>query len=105
MARPIEPTPILIGKDADRLLSDMDDVCPPAEAKSRIDEARRIRAEMMSPKVNLPNRRAREKQESRDRDAARLASGEVSREQLREENAFLQADRSVVHFDRIGPLR
>lgn len=35
--------------------------------------------------------RAREKQESRDRDAARLASGEIDREQLKRENDFFAA--------------
>jgi hypothetical protein len=35
-----------------------------------------------------PSQRALEKQESRDRDAARLKQGVVSRDELRRENSF-----------------
>lgn len=47
MARPIEPTPTLEGAAAERLLSDLETVCTPAEAKSRVEWARRERAAMM----------------------------------------------------------
>jgi hypothetical protein len=50
MARPIEPTPMLQGEDAERLLSDLAKVCSPQEAQRRIELARRERAEMMRPK-------------------------------------------------------
>ena len=51
MARPIEPTPILEGEDAERLLRDLENVCSPEEARRRIEWARAKRAEMMRPKV------------------------------------------------------
>jgi hypothetical protein len=35
MARPIEPTPILEGEDAERLLRDLENVCSPEEARRR----------------------------------------------------------------------
>jgi hypothetical protein len=50
MARPIEPTPTLQGEDAERLLRELANVCPPEEAQRRIELARRERAEMMRPK-------------------------------------------------------
>lgn len=50
MARPIQPTPVLEGTDAKRLLEDLGAVCTPSEAKARIDAARRELSEMMRPK-------------------------------------------------------
>jgi len=50
MARPIEPTPTLEGAAAEKLLSELANVCPPDEVRRRIDEARSARAEMMRPK-------------------------------------------------------
>jgi hypothetical protein len=50
MARPIEPTPTLEGAAAEKLLAELAHVCPPEEARRRIDEARNARAEMMRPK-------------------------------------------------------
>jgi len=38
-----------------------------------------------------PEKRARDKQESRERDRARLESGEIDREGLRRENGFFSA--------------
>jgi hypothetical protein len=38
-----------------------------------------------------PRKRALEKQESRDRDAARLREGSVNRAELRRENSFFSA--------------
>lgn len=52
MARPIEPTPTLEGPDAERLLKDLANVCTPAEARQRIEAARRERDEMMRPKYD-----------------------------------------------------
>lgn len=52
MARPIEPTPTLRGKDAERLLTDTQRVCSPEEAQRRVAEAKRLRAELMRPKGN-----------------------------------------------------
>ncbi len=39
MAKPIEPTPVLQGEDAERLLRDLEKVCSPEEAERRIDKA------------------------------------------------------------------
>ena len=50
-------------------------------------------------------RRAREKQASRDRDASMLASGEVTREHLRRENYIFFKLRAVAHFDDAEPLK
>lgn len=50
MARPVEATPMLEGEDAERLLSELERVCPPDEAKRRIERAKRTRLEMMRPK-------------------------------------------------------
>ena len=50
MARPIEPTPVLEGSDAEKLLTELAEVCSPDEARQRIDYARSARAEMMRPK-------------------------------------------------------
>lgn len=67
MARPIEPTPSLSGADADRLIRDLADVCPPEEARARMAQARTARAAMMesaepeplnpAPAVTTPNKR------------------------------------------------
>jgi hypothetical protein len=59
MAKPIQPTPTLRGKDAERLLRDLANVCTPAEAKRRIARARKVRAEMMRPKVATGSGRAK----------------------------------------------
>ena len=48
MARPIDPTPTLDGTAAERLLKDLENVCSPAEARTRIDWAKRERAQMMN---------------------------------------------------------
>jgi hypothetical protein len=50
MARPIEPTPTLKGKDAKRLLRDLADVCSPEEARRRQDTARSALDELTRPK-------------------------------------------------------
>lgn len=49
MARPIEPTPVLEGEDAERLLRDLEDTCTPEEVKRRVDEARKLLAKVMDP--------------------------------------------------------
>jgi hypothetical protein len=50
MAKPIEPTPVLEGEDAERLLRELEVVCSPDEAKRRTEWARRELAELMRPK-------------------------------------------------------
>lgn len=50
MARPIEPTPVLEGAAAERLLTQLERICTPTEAQKRMDWAREARAEMMRPK-------------------------------------------------------
>lgn len=50
MARPIEPTPPIVGEDAERLLAQLEQVAPPEEVARRIEEAERFLAEVMSPK-------------------------------------------------------
>jgi hypothetical protein len=57
MARPIEPTPALEGQAAERLMVELEQVCSPREAQSRVDWARRERAAMLaeSPKVVTSN--------------------------------------------------
>ena len=42
MARPIEPTPVLEGDDAERLLDQLENVCSPDEAERRIAVARKL---------------------------------------------------------------
>jgi hypothetical protein len=51
MARPIEPTPVLEGEDAERLLRDLENTCTPEEAKRRVQKARGFLAEIMRPKT------------------------------------------------------
>lgn len=50
MSRPIEATPTLEGKDAERLLRDLEKVCSPEEARRRIEYAKVELARMMQPK-------------------------------------------------------
>lgn len=47
MARPIEATPVVEGEDAKRLLDELENVCPPDEAKRRVEGARRLLAKVM----------------------------------------------------------
>lgn len=47
----IKATPTLEGEDADKLLKDLEDVCSPEEAKSRIEYAKKEIKEMMRPKT------------------------------------------------------
>lgn len=49
MARPIEPTPVLEGEDAERLLRDLERTCSPEEAKRRVRKARELLAKVMLP--------------------------------------------------------
>lgn len=49
MARPIEPTPVLEGEDAERLLRDLERTCTPEEAKRRVQKARDLLAKVMLP--------------------------------------------------------
>jgi hypothetical protein len=49
MARPIEPTPVLEGEDAERLLRDLERTCTPEEAKRRVQKARDLLAKVMVP--------------------------------------------------------
>jgi hypothetical protein len=50
-----------------------------------------------------PQQREREKQASRDADERALAAGE-SAEAIDARNAFLTADRTIVHWDRARPF-
>ena len=50
-----------------------------------------------------PEERAREKQASRDADERALAAG-ASAEDIDAKNAFLTADRTIIHWDRSRPL-
>ena len=50
-----------------------------------------------------PEEREREKQASREADERALAAGE-SPEAIDARNAFLTADRTIVHWDRSRPL-
>lgn len=52
-----------------------------------------------------PEVRAAEKQASREQDAADLASGKKTIEQLRRENTFLSAKNSVIRWDLTIPMR
>jgi hypothetical protein len=62
MARPIEPTPPLVGADADRLLDELERVAPAEEVARRREAARRFLAQVSTPKSppsgeqNRPNR-------------------------------------------------
>ena len=47
MARPIEPTPVLEGEDAERLLKELEQVCAPDEAERRVAAARRLLARVV----------------------------------------------------------
>jgi hypothetical protein len=49
--------------------------------------------------------RVLQKQASRDADAAALASGSMSRDELAAKNVFLRARRFEVDFDSAVPLR
>jgi hypothetical protein len=46
MARPIEATPVLAGKDAKRLQREPTNMCTPEEARSRIAWAKKSLAEL-----------------------------------------------------------
>lgn len=49
MARPIEPTPVLEGEDAERLLEELEHVCAPEEAERRVAAARKLLAKVVLP--------------------------------------------------------
>jgi len=57
MARPIEPTPVVEGEHAERLLEQLEDVCSPEEAARRIAAARKLLAKVL---VNGDERAAAE---------------------------------------------
>ena len=46
MARPIEPTPVLTGKDAKRLQRELLNVCTPEEARARTAHAKKLLVEL-----------------------------------------------------------
>ena len=50
-----------------------------------------------------PAERAAEKRRSREADAHALASGDVSRDELRARNAFLSPEGGRINFDDAGP--
>ncbi len=52
MARPIEPTPVLDGEDAERLLRELETTCTPDEAKRRVQKARELLAKVMVPNAD-----------------------------------------------------
>lgn len=54
MARPIEPTPTLVGADAERLLDELERVAPPDEIARRREAARRFLAQVSTPKPPPP---------------------------------------------------
>lgn len=60
-------------------------------------------AQSQPPTYFDPDERAREKQASRDADDRALAAG-ASVEEIDAKNAFLTADRTIVHWDRSKPL-
>jgi hypothetical protein len=57
----------------------------------------------LQPTTFAPEQREREKQASREADERALAAGE-SAEAIDARNAFLTADRTIVHWDRSRPL-
>jgi hypothetical protein len=57
----------------------------------------------LQPTTFDPEQREREKQASREADERALAAGE-SAEAIDARNAFLTADRTIVHWDRSRPL-
>ena len=52
MARRIEPTPVLTGKDAKRLQRELANVCTPEEARPRIALAKKSLAELTRAKFS-----------------------------------------------------
>jgi hypothetical protein len=46
MTGPIEATPVLVGKDAKRLRSELANMCTPEEARARIARAKKSLAEL-----------------------------------------------------------
>jgi hypothetical protein len=73
---------------------------------SRARNTRRRRSPTMTtlqPTTFDPEQREREKQASREADERALAAGE-SAEAIDARNAFLTADRTIVHWDRSRPL-
>lgn len=46
MARPIESTPVLVGREADRLARELANGCTPQEARARIALAKKALAEL-----------------------------------------------------------
>jgi hypothetical protein len=54
MARPIEPTPPLVGADADQLLDELERVAPAEEVARRREAARRFLAQVSTPKSPAP---------------------------------------------------
>lgn len=49
MARLIEPTPVIEGEDAERLLEHLENVCSPEEARRRIAAAQKLLAKVLGP--------------------------------------------------------
>lgn len=56
MARPIEPTPPITGKDAEKLLAELEQVVPPEEIARHVAEAEQFLALVMKPKYPHPSR-------------------------------------------------
>jgi len=93
---------VLDAEDSERLLRSLEKTCSAEEMARRVAVAKRRLAEM-GVGAYSPAARAAEKQASRDRDAARLASGEVTPQQLRDENAFIRGPIRILSFG--GPPR
>ena len=87
----IRGTSDLCGRDADRLLKDLDSVeCPPEEKARRLALAKNRRAEMM-----------RSKQASRDVDAYALQTGEKTNADLWRENSLIPPRSMKVDFKNL----
>ena len=87
----IRSTPDLCGRDADRLLKDLDSVeCPPEEKARRLALAKSRREEMM-----------RSKQASRDVDAHALQTGEKTNADLWRENSLIPPRSMKVDFKNL----
>jgi hypothetical protein len=52
MARPIEPTPVLTGKEAKRLQRELANMCTPEEAHARIAHAKKSLTELTRAKFS-----------------------------------------------------
>lgn len=77
----------------------------PQEAIAEHRRGETIPLEEIEKKYGLADTRSQEKQQSRDEDARRLASGEVTRDELRRENGHFAFPEAEIDLKSAKPLK